>query len=228
MENMLLRLQFPAVSSQPHSEQFDCSMPPGATWMPCGSSAISAWNHQAGGSMKSVSSASGSFVPSRNQSRLPSPVGIRIEELSTSYTGHTTVMMRNLPNDYTRDMLMDLLVSRHYEGTFDFIYLPIDFASKSGLGYAFINFAAPETAEQFRRDFSGFQEWGIASEKVCEVTWSDVQGFKAHVARFRNSPVMHETVPDEHRPWIFCASQRIPFPPPTKKIRAPRHWHRRK
>jgi len=57
---------------------------------------------------------------------------------------------------------------------------------------------------------------------VCEVSWSGPhQGFKAHVERYRNSPVMHRSVPDAYKPIIFQDGVRQDFPRPTRKIKAP-------
>lgn len=137
-------------------------------------------------------------------------------------------MMRNLPNDYTRNMLLALLHREGFNGTFDFLYLPVDFRSTSGLGYAFVNFEFHDDAERFRLHFTGFNHWSIASDKVCEVTWSSLQGLEPHIERYRNSPVMHESVPEEQKPALFKALERVPFPIPTKTIRMPRHWHRRR
>lgn len=122
---------------------------------------------------------------------------------------------------------MELLEAEGFAGKYDFVYLPVDFRSCSGLGYAFINFLSEEMAQQFRDHFAGFDRWSVANEKVCEVTWSTLQGRDVHIERFRNSPVMHESVPDEQKPALFQGTERIAFPEPTKKIRIPRHWHRR-
>merc|ERR1719375_193444 len=140
----------------------------------------------------------------------------------------TSVMMRNLPNDYTRNALLELLNAEGFEGKYDFVYLPIDFRSGCGLGYAFINFISLEVAHEFRQHFTGFKTWTVNSDKVCEVTWSSLQGLEAHIERFRNSPVMHEAVSDDQKPAMFQGAERISFPEPTKKIREPRHWHRRR
>lgn len=48
------------------------------------------------------------------------------------------------------------------------------------------------------------------------------QGLEAHVERYRNSPVMHEDVPDTFKPVLFANGVRISFPLPTRKLRAPR------
>jgi len=140
----------------------------------------------------------------------------------------TSAMMRNLPNDYTRSMLLELLHAEGFGGLFDFVYIPVDFRSGSGLGYSFINFISLDSAEQFRQHFSGFNRWAVASDKVCDVTWSSLQGLEAHVERYRSSPVMHESVPEEQKPALFKGCEAVPFPAPTKKIRIPRHWHRRR
>jgi len=136
----------------------------------------------------------------------------------------TTVMMRNIPNNYTREMLLDLLKSQGFSGSYDLVYLPIDFQTEVGLGYSFINLNTPPDAERFRRHFQGFTGWRVVSEKVCEVSWSDaLQGIQAHVDRYRNSPVMHDSVPDEFKPALFGKDgERLTFPAATKTIRPPR------
>lgn len=140
----------------------------------------------------------------------------------------TTVMMRNIPNNYTRAMLLDLIDSEGFKGQYNLVYLPIDFKNHVGLGYSFINLLDSEIAKSFQERFSGFQQWTAQSDKVCEVTWSDaLQGIGAHIERYRNSPVMHESVPDECKPALFKAGKRVSFPEPTKRIRAPRQWPRR-
>jgi len=127
----------------------------------------------------------------------------------------------------THGARLELLHAEGFADSFDFVYLPMDFRSASGLGYAFINFTSSDTAERFKQHFAGFDRWTLASEKVCEVTWSTLQGLDAHVERYRNSPVMHEVIPEEQKPIIFCGLERVPFPAPTKTIPMPRHWHRR-
>jgi len=168
-------------------------------------------------------------IPSSvDTSRAPSDVDHEHVDETLSVVDHTSVMMRNLPNNFKRQMLLDLLEAEGFAGTYDFVYLPVDFQSSSGLGYAFINLTSHEVADRFRSHFTGFNQWSMASDKVCRVTWSDsVQGLEAHIERYRNSPVMHESISEEVRPLLFAGLERIPFPAPTKKIRAPRRWHRR-
>jgi hypothetical protein len=78
-------------------------------------------------------------------------------------------------------------------GTYDFMYLRIDFKSGCNVGYAFINFA----------DVSGMialidriehRCWlGYRSAKAAEISYATIQGREALVQKFRNSSVMQET-----------------------------------
>ncbi len=43
--------------------------------------------------------------------------------------GRTTIMVRNIPNKYTQDMLLELFEKNHKK-KFDFFYLPIDYNVK--------------------------------------------------------------------------------------------------
>lgn len=135
----------------------------------------------------------------------------------------TTVMLRNLPNNYSRSHLMELLDARGFARHYNFIYFPMDFRTHAAVGYAFVNMEAPEDAEELWRKFQGFDEWAVPSAKVCAVSWSQPhQGLAAHVARYRNSPLMHASVPDEYRPVLLRNGEVVPFPEPTKRIKPPR------
>jgi len=135
----------------------------------------------------------------------------------------TTLMIRNLPNMYSRDDILALLVSRGFAGKFNFMYYPVDFQTHQALGYAFVNMRTPEDAERLSSSLEGFSQWHIRSGKVCSICWSQpLQGLEAHIAKYRNSPLMHELVPDAYRPLLFTNGERIAFPAPTKRIKPPR------
>eukprot|EP00930_Biecheleria_cincta_P029756 TRINITY_DN20665_c0_g2_i2.p1 TRINITY_DN20665_c0_g2~~TRINITY_DN20665_c0_g2_i2.p1 ORF type:complete len:510 (-),score=94.08 TRINITY_DN20665_c0_g2_i2:536-2002(-) len=125
----------------------------------------------------------------------------------------TTVMLRNLPNNYTRAMLLKMLDDEGFAGVYNFLYLPIDFKTQACLGYAFVNLVDPSQVVNFWSKFSGFSNWVLPSKKVCSVGWSGPhQGLEAHVERYRSSPVMHPSVPDECKPVIFEQGVRVQFP----------------
>merc|ERR1719507_2334427 len=120
-------------------------------------------------------------------------------------------------------MVLDLLDAHGFAGCYDFVYYPIDFKRKAGLGYAFLNMVAHSEARRVSVCLHGFSRWHYRSAKVLEVTWgTPLQGLAAHIHRYRNSPVMHEDVPDEFKPLMFRDGIRVPFPSPTKKLNRPR------
>jgi len=135
----------------------------------------------------------------------------------------TTVMFRNIPNKYTREMLVKQL-EQNLKGLFDFVYLPIDFKNKCNVGYAFINFRTIEACEIFLGDFNGVEVRkclpGLNSRKVTEVTPARVQGFEENVQRLRNSPVMRELAyHQEWMPLIFDMNgEQTPFPAPERPL----------
>jgi len=153
-----------------------------------------------------------------------------IEVLSSSSSEiavQTTIMLRNLPLQYTRTMLLDLLDSEGFNGRYDFVYLPSNFETSVGFGYAFVNFVSEDDAEVGRQHFQGFNMWSMAGEEVCETSWSDpYQGLVSNVERYRNSPVMHENVDDKHKPILFAGGIRQTFPAPSKLIKPPKTVHR--
>jgi hypothetical protein len=135
----------------------------------------------------------------------------------------TTVMFRNIPNKYTREMLVNQL-EQDMRGQFDFIYLPIYFKNKCNVGYAFINFRTVEACDTFVNRFNGVEVRrclpGLNSRKVTEVTPARVQGFEENVQRLRNSPVMRELVhKPEWMPLIFeHDGEQVPFPSPERPL----------
>merc|ERR1712232_896253 len=135
----------------------------------------------------------------------------------------TTVMLRNLPSFFTRDMLVELLASLGFGNKCDFVHLPVDVARLSCLGFGFVNFRTHKDASCFLEDASGFQSWQRHSNKVLDVSWSKpLQGLAAQIQRYRNSNIMHPSLPDQCRPLLFGESgERVPFPRPTIAIRAP-------
>jgi len=135
----------------------------------------------------------------------------------------TTVMMRDIPNSYSSTTLVELFDDAGFRGTYDFLYLPVDFRTNMNLGYAFVNLVSTRQAQEFMLFFNGFSTWHFSSPKVCKVFWSDPnQGLEEHVERYRNSPVMHENVPDDFKPRLYESGVRVAFPEPTRRIKLPR------
>jgi len=135
-----------------------------------------------------------------------------------------TVVMRNIPNQYTRDLLLALLDEHCFWGKYRLVYLPIDFACGAAIGYAFVNFHAHEDALHCKHVFNGFESWRLqGSTQVCEVEWREDDGdFVSQVERLRNSATMHPSVPDRFRPAIFENGVQVPFPAATRSLKKPK------
>jgi len=139
---------------------------------------------------------------------------------SKNVDARTTLMLRNLPNDYNREMFLNMLDDECLAGEFDFVYFPVDFKTGSGLGYAFVNFTSHEEALRAWQLLDNYSDWFVPSTKTCEVRWSTpVQGFKANVQRYLNSPLMHHQVPDMYKPIVFSNGLRAEYPAPKKPIK---------
>mmetsp|Transcript_23828 Transcript_23828/g.48971 ORF Transcript_23828/g.48971 Transcript_23828/m.48971 type:complete len:296 (+) Transcript_23828:83-970(+) len=162
-------------------------------------------------------------LPAAPAEPVPQPAKVTTQKDAKHATGErTTVMLRNVPNNYNRDMFLAMLDEHGFAGRYDFVYLPCDFYRQANLGYAFVNLVDDAAVDALWQTFDGFSGWSLPTAKVCQVSWSGPhQGFKAHVERYRNSPVMHRSVPDEYKPVIFKNGVRKKFPRPTKKVKAP-------
>eukprot|EP00928_Gymnodinium_smaydae_P053190 TRINITY_DN37235_c0_g1_i1.p1 TRINITY_DN37235_c0_g1~~TRINITY_DN37235_c0_g1_i1.p1 ORF type:complete len:505 (+),score=84.68 TRINITY_DN37235_c0_g1_i1:95-1609(+) len=154
--------------------------------------------------------------PRQQRNHLPLP------KFSAADT-RTTVMLQNLPNCYTQDMLIEMLDSEGYRGCYNFVYLPMDYQTRACFGYAFVNLVSPGFVPSFWSRFNGYTKWALPSRKTCSVTWcTSHQGLDALIDRYRSSPLMHSSVLEEHRPVIFEKGLRVRFPSPKRAPRAPR------
>jgi RNA recognition motif-containing protein len=144
------------------------------------------------------------------------------DAVQTDAESRTTVLLRRLPTGFTRSDLLEVLDSEGFKDCYDFVYMPVDFVKWSSFGYAFINVASHEEALRMWQHFDGFTAWpshGDAKGRACEVAWSKpLQGLTALVERYRNSPVMHEEMPDDVKPVVFSSGQKVEFPAPTEEI----------
>ncbi|KAK7316863.1 hypothetical protein RJT34_00626 [Clitoria ternatea] len=112
----------------------------------------------------------------------------------------TTLMIKNIPNKYTSKMLL-AAIDEQCRGTYDFLYLPIDFKNKCNVGYAFINMIDPGQIIPFHKAFNGKKWEKFNSEKVAVLAYARIQGKSALIAHFQNSSLMNED--KRCRPILF-------------------------
>lgn len=103
----------------------------------------------------------------------------------------------------------------------------MDFRRQKNCGFAFVNFASHSDAGEALRQLPEVQSWGSHGDRRIVLAWSESQGFKTHVDRYQNSPVMHEQVDAAHKPAIFADGMRQPFPAPSKRLSLPYGFSKR-
>mmetsp|Transcript_44962 Transcript_44962/g.143395 ORF Transcript_44962/g.143395 Transcript_44962/m.143395 type:complete len:387 (+) Transcript_44962:76-1236(+) len=122
----------------------------------------------------------------------------------------TTLMLRNIPNKYTQNLLMKEIDASGFTGTYDFFYLPMDVHNRSNVGYAFINFADSADAKRFYQVFDEHRFQQIQSRKVSSVSYGHVQGLLANLKHFENRAVTHSQN-DQYRPVVLQGGKRVDF-----------------
>jgi len=159
-----------------------------------------------------------SLIESSGSSDGTSPRG------SLGHESRTTVILKSLSPQCSREALTELLADEGFLPSCDFLYVPLDLGSLVAFGYAFLNFAAPREAVDFLTTFNsgamGPRGRGLKAQATAE--WCAMQGLAEHVGRYRDSPLMHPKVPDLCKPVLFSDGARVAFPEPTRPIKAPR------
>merc|ERR1711920_860200 len=114
-------------------------------------------------------------------------------------------MLRNIPNKYMQENLLEEIDAAGFVGAYDFFYLPMDVRNNANVGYAFINFLRPEEFDRFRQHFEGYQFKRAGSKKVATVSPAIVQGLKANVQNLMKKRVTQGM----YRPLVLRNGQRV-------------------
>merc|ERR1712176_1150245 len=103
------------------------------------------------GQMQELSyTCSGTLCDGRKSSQRVVPKRVKFRNMFDKSEGITTVMIRNMPFECTRTMLMHELDRHGSNGFYDFVYVPMDRTSCLNVGYAFVNFTSKESCQRFR------------------------------------------------------------------------------
>jgi len=123
---------------------------------------------------------------------------------------YTTIMLRNIPNKYTRGMLIEQLHRTGFRGDIDYLYLPTDFTNRCNVGYCFINLRTPMARARFTSAFDGVAAQsclpGFNSYKVCQVTKAKWQGREENVRRLRSGPELMAQLA-AHPEWLLLLDE---------------------
>lgn len=122
--------------------------------------------------------------------------------------GKTALNIKNIPNKYTKKMLMELF-DKSFAGAYTFFYLPIDYTQKCNMGFAFIVFEDLKFIRPFCQQFHNKKWPRFNSEKICEIRYARLQKMEDLVSHFQNSSIMKQNDP-QYKPFIRARdSQRL-------------------
>lgn len=129
---------------------------------------------------------------------------LNIDDVRSGADPRTSLMVRNIPNKYTQQMLLsEFAEGGHGTDKIDFFYLPIDFKNRCNRGYAFVNFVDAPDIVPFHERYNG-RRWRVFnSDKICDITYARIQGKAAMTKRFQNSALMEKD--DEYKPLVFAS-----------------------
>jgi hypothetical protein len=106
----------------------------------------------------------------------------------------TTIAVRNLPFNVTREELLQALDASGFEGLYDFAYLPHKFKEHRNLGFAFINFMNVEVAHQFAAEWHKSRRFMVKGMpkgvKPLNVAMATVQGHAANTQKSRGAKMV--------------------------------------
>lgn len=115
----------------------------------------------------------------------------------------TTLMIRNIPNRYSQQDLLEELEELGFAGLIDFVYLPRDKSAKASIGYAFVNFADGASAQRCMDLLPGhtFSRCGGKGRRA-QVSVAHMQGVDANLAHYERSAV-NSSRRAQHRPLFL-------------------------
>lgn len=116
-----------------------------------------------------------------------------------SQQGITTLMIRNIPNRYGQEDLLEDLKGSGFGGVVDFLYLPRDKSSKAGIGYAFVNFTSCVWAQRCAEVFSSFKFLRYGRGRDAVVSTAHLQGLDANREHYEKSAIASSRIA-KHRP----------------------------
>ncbi|CAJ1455847.1 unnamed protein product [Effrenium voratum] len=142
--------------------------------------------------------------------KVPRKVNIQ-EEFAEEGVEITTAMIRNVPNQLNRKQFVERLDQLGFQGLYDFVYVPMDRATRMNVGYAFVNFVRPEIFRLCQSSLQGKKfldkEDGDKrrSGKPIIVSAAHVQGLERNERHFKDAAVAHTL----HRPVKYAAKDEL-------------------
>ncbi|GEM10536.1 meiosis protein Mei2 [Rhodotorula toruloides] len=135
--------------------------------------------------------------------KIPSGNVLVFERIERGIDMRTTLMIKNIPNkmkDYEVMGFIDEVAGRSY----DFFYLRCDYSNGYNVGYGFVNFTSTTALLQFAKARLGTRWNKCGSDKLCVMSYANIQGKASLIAHFKNSSVLDQD--ESRRPKLFVSS----------------------
>jgi len=102
----------------------------------------------------------------------------------------STMVLRNVPKRCTPADMEKVLAKADMLHDADFLYMPMDFKGKCGVGHVVINFRTEAAVEKFMQLFHGRAAKDIGGKGILEVAAAPLQGRDANVQKLQRSGVV--------------------------------------
>ena len=115
-------------------------------------------------------------------------LNVDIKKVLSLEDRRTTIMIKNIPNKFTKESLFNI-IDKDFKSAYDILILPTDVASYKNFGYSFINFTSSYYIPYFYYLFNGKKWSSTNSLKICEITYSKIQGRNNLLSHYSNKIV---------------------------------------
>ncbi|GAA5989202.1 hypothetical protein JCM5350_007330 [Sporobolomyces pararoseus] len=157
--------------------------------------------------------------------RIPLGNVINYERIEQGLEVRTTLMLKNIPNKL-KDVEVMQFIEEVVGRSFDFFYLRTDYATGCNVGYGFVNFTSMSSLLAFCKQRLGTRWNKCNSDKLCILSFANIQGKASLINHFKNSSVLDQD--ESRRPKIFVTSgpnagepERFPMcDDPVRKMRS--------
>ncbi|GAA5847833.1 hypothetical protein JCM3766R1_001202 [Sporobolomyces carnicolor] len=142
------------------------------------------------------------------------PIGnvINYEKIEQGLEVRTTLMLKNVPNKL-RDVEVMRFIEEVVGRSYDFFYLRTDYSTGCNVGYGFVNFTSTSALLAFCRQRLGTR-WNLCnSDKLCVLSFANIQGKASLINHFKNSSVLDQD--ESRRPKLFVSSGPLAGTPET-------------
>jgi len=117
-----------------------------------------------------------------------------------------------MPKQVDRNALKSVLDQDGFEGDYDFLYVPMDFAKAVCFGFAIVNFKSESRARVALAHFVNGD--GRIFGQTVTAEWSESShGVEALLEKYRNSKVMLDSIAELYKPLYLVDGLPKPFPP---------------